>query len=240
MTSPARARWISLCTSAGEVGEAELTLDLPCAPEITQPEEDEELDLDSVEIIWSHTEGILDPDDLVEDEDPADACDDAEDVELVSFHVVVEYEYEDAGGEEILRVYAVDMEPEITQPEEDEELDLDSVEIIWSHTEGILDPDDLVEDEDPADACDDEEDVELVSFHVVVEYEFTVGEGEDEEEILRVYAVDMGPDATSLTVPEEFLAEGVEEGAEFKVEILAIEESGNRTITEVEFGVIDE
>ena len=112
------------------------------------------------------------------------------------------------------------------------------MEIIWSHTEGILDPDDLVEDEDPADACDDSgDDVEPVSFHVVVEYEYENAGG---EEILRVYAVDMEPGATSLTVPEEFLAEGVEEGAEFKVEILAIEESGNRTITEVEFDVVDE
>lgn len=41
----------------------------------------------------------------------------------------------------------------------------------------------------------------------------------------------LGPDATSLTVPAEFMAEGTE----YKAEVLAVASSGNKTITEHTF-----
>lgn len=44
---------------------------------------------------------------------------------------------------------------------------------------------------------------------------------------LRVYSVDVSPDATSITVPPGFL----EAGTEYELEILAIEKSDNQTIS---------
>jgi hypothetical protein len=46
-----------------------------------------------------------------------------------------------------------------------------------------------------------------------------------------VFSVDLPASTTSVTVPAEFL----EPGTQYKVEVLAIEASGNQTITEVEF-----
>lgn len=66
----------------------------------------------------------------------------------------------------------------------------------------------------------------IVGYQVIVERE---------EPSLRVFSVDLGPAATSVTVPSEFM----EAGGEYKYEVLAIEESGNRTISEAEFETAD-
>ena len=63
------------------------------------------------------------------------------------------------------------------------------------------------------------EDIEIVAYQVIVEAE----EGPD-----RKFSTTVPADVTMVTLPEEFLAEGTE----FKFEVLAIEESGNQTITE--------
>jgi Fibronectin type III domain len=63
--------------------------------------------------------------------------------------------------------------------------------------------------------------IDIVSYQVSVE----------REDPLRVVAVDLPSTATSITVPAEFL----EPGTEYKVEVLAIEASGNQTITERTF-----
>ena len=65
----------------------------------------------------------------------------------------------------------------------------------------------------------DEEDIEIESYQVIVEAE----EGPD-----RKFAVTIPADTTMVAIPEEVLVEGTE----FKFEVLAIEESGNQTITE--------
>ncbi len=58
---------------------------------------------------------------------------------------------------------------------------------------------------------------------------------ECEEPVFRVLDVLVGPTVDSLTVPPELL---LEEGAdECKWEVLAIERSGNQTISETEFGI---
>jgi len=121
--------------------------------------------------------------------------------------------------------------PVITNPSIEEELTLGAVEITWTHdASGVYDPD--------TDTCDTSGDgVELVAFQVIVALEYEDGDG---EEVLREIAVDLEPGATSFEVPDGFLEEGVEEEADFKVEVLAVEESGNRTISEVEFDVADE
>ncbi len=62
----------------------------------------------------------------------------------------------------------------------------------------------------------------IVGYQVIVERE---------EPSLRIFSADVGPDTTEVTVPPEFM----EPGTEYKYEVLAIEESGNKTISEAEF-----
>ena len=63
--------------------------------------------------------------------------------------------------------------------------------------------------------------VEIVGYHVVVE----------KEDPLQVIHIDLPASQTSVSIPPEFM----QAGTEYKCEVLAIEESGNQTITEVEF-----
>ncbi len=62
----------------------------------------------------------------------------------------------------------------------------------------------------------------IVGYQVIVERE---------EPSLLVFSADVEPGTTSVTVPPEFMMPGTE----YKYEVLAIEESGNRTISEAEF-----
>ena len=65
--------------------------------------------------------------------------------------------------------------------------------------------------------------VDIVGYQVVV----------TREEPLRVLSVDLPARARRLHVPAEFLQRGVE----YKAEVLAIERSGNQTLTEIAFRV---
>ncbi len=67
---------------------------------------------------------------------------------------------------------------------------------------------------------------EIISYEVIVE---------KDEGALRVFKADMGPGATTVTVPPEFL----EPGTAYKFEVLAKEASGNQTISEREFETAD-
>jgi hypothetical protein len=55
----------------------------------------------------------------------------------------------------------------------------------------------------------------------------------EREDPLRVFSADLPAAVTSVTVPREFL----EPGSGYKLEVQAIEASGNQTLTEVEFRV---
>ena len=68
--------------------------------------------------------------------------------------------------------------------------------------------------------------IEIVGYQVIVERE---------EPTLLVFSVDLPARARSVTVPREFL----EPGTEYKFEVLAIEASGNQTITESFFETRD-
>ena len=94
--------------------------------------------------------------------------------------------------------------------EDDEEVEVDSEEDLEIEWEILADPD--------------------APFSVIEFYEVVVEKDEDDER-LRVFSVHMLPDDTAVRVPEEFL----EEGKEYKVEIIAQETSGNRTAIEVSF-----
>lgn len=66
------------------------------------------------------------------------------------------------------------------------------------------------------------EGIEIVAYQVIVE---------TEQGPLRVLDVKLPATATELSVPPEFM----QTGGEYKVEVLAIEKSGNQTLTEVPF-----
>ena len=63
--------------------------------------------------------------------------------------------------------------------------------------------------------------IDVVGYRVIV----------TRERPLRVFSADLPASASSLTVPSEFL----EPGAEYKLEVQAIEASGNQTLTEITF-----
>jgi hypothetical protein len=65
--------------------------------------------------------------------------------------------------------------------------------------------------------------INIVGYRAIVE----------REDPLRVFSVDLPASVTSVTVPQEF----VESGTEYKLEVQAIEASGNQTLTEVSFSV---
>jgi hypothetical protein len=98
----------------------------------------------------------------------------------------------------------------------------------------LVSPPDGADDVDPGDTVIEWQPVadppgsSIVGYQVIVETEEEVAPG---EEIVRTFAVDLGPGATSVTVPAEFMTAG----AEYKYEVLAVEESGNKTISEAEF-----
>jgi hypothetical protein len=66
-------------------------------------------------------------------------------------------------------------------------------------------------------------DINIVGYRAIVE----------REDPLRVFSVDLPASVTSVTIPSEFL----ESGVDYKLEVQAIEASGNQTLTEIEFSV---
>jgi Fibronectin type III domain len=65
--------------------------------------------------------------------------------------------------------------------------------------------------------------VDITGYRAIVE----------REDPLRVFNADLPASATSVTIPREYL----EPGTDYKLEVQAIEASGNQTLTEVEFRV---
>ena len=79
-------------------------------------------------------------------------------------------------------------------------------------------------------------DVDLAGWEVVVEPDCDM-----EFEPERVFSVQLPPDQTEVTVPEEFLESYLDEDCEeFKFEVGAIEESGNQTFSEGGFEIDEE
>jgi hypothetical protein len=65
--------------------------------------------------------------------------------------------------------------------------------------------------------------INIVGYRAIVE----------REDPLRVFSVDLPASVTSVTIPQEY----VESATKYKLEVQAIEASGNQTLTEVEFSV---
>jgi hypothetical protein len=65
--------------------------------------------------------------------------------------------------------------------------------------------------------------INIVGYRAIVE----------REDPLRVFSVELPASVTSVTVPQEYL----QSGTKYKLEVQAIEASGNQTLTEVDFSV---
>ncbi len=106
--------------------------------------------------------------------------------------------------------------PEIILPAEDVEQNPDNVVIMW-------------------DSSAQPEGIEIVSQQVIVEIE------DESVDFLRVLDIQLSVGTTMFTVPPEFFdsIDGLSEEAEIKVEVLVKEASGNQTITEREFELMD-
>ena len=116
--------------------------------------------------------------------------------------------------------------PTIYSPQEDGELDPEEAVIEWCSVDGDVDP---------------------VRYQVIVEFaEIIEINGEEEEGRVFEFSVDIlaqectADEPLSVTVPEEFFESLEELDGEYKVEVLAVEESGNKIITEHEFELTDD
>ncbi len=112
--------------------------------------------------------------------------------------------------------------PVIVSPDEDETgIDPDSdLDIVWQPvtTTTAFNPPQLVCAIDGSTECT------IVAYQVIVTKDV-------DDERLRELSIDMPPGATTATVPQDFL----EPGVEYELEILAVEESDNQTISIVFF-----
>jgi hypothetical protein len=108
--------------------------------------------------------------------------------------------------------------PEVTSPGDGDELDPGMpVVIMWEPVTHKLDT------ASPTGECGDSTDIVIIAYEVIVELE----ESDPQQKIDII----LPADATQVTVPAEFIVPG----AEYSFEVLAIEESGNQTITEAFF-----
>jgi len=134
-----------------------------------------------------------------------------------------EYEFEtvtidglEQDGETML-THVIPAGPVITSPQEDAVVEPDDMVITWEPVTmtTALNPPKEVCSTNGADPC------KIVGYQVIV----------TKEDPLRVYSVHLPADATSVSVPPEFLDPGIE----YELEILAIEESDNQTISLIFF-----
>lgn len=102
--------------------------------------------------------------------------------------------------------------------------------ISWEEVTTVVDPNDTPNNEDEVSCVppgDLGQSLTIVGYEVIVETEV---DGKE-----KIFKVDVPADVFEVTVPPEFL----DLGDEFQYEVLAIEESGNQTITEDEFCLND-
>jgi len=96
---------------------------------------------------------------------------------------------------------------------------------VTSPAEGdVVDPTDLVITWDPVTQTVSGDAVEISGYEVIVTNEMVEDRHGFSQPILSAHVV---PSVTSLTIPSEFL----EPGTKYELEVIALEESGNQTIT---------
>lgn len=100
----------------------------------------------------------------------------------------------------------------------------DRVVIRWEPAPGVFNPDTGI--------CRTNQDVELASYEVIAEIK------NEAAGLVRHLNVELPADATEVPVPRTFIDQGLLlPGTEFVLEVIAIEDSGNKTITEGVFQV---
>jgi hypothetical protein len=114
---------------------------------------------------------------------------------------------------ETLFTHIIPAGPVITFPQEDDVVDPEDLVITWepvTQTTALNPP---------------QRSVTIVGYQVIV----------TREDPLRVYSADVSANTTSVSVPAEFL----DQGTEYEVEVLAIEESDNQTISLLFFETLE-
>jgi hypothetical protein len=107
----------------------------------------------------------------------------------------------------------------LTSPAADGRLPLDGLTVRWTAPAGTYDPD--------RQLCRGRDRVRIAGFQVVVEFV------KEERDFLREFSVILSPGARRVQVPPQFLREGARfPDTALRVEVLALERSGNKTITE--------
>jgi hypothetical protein len=107
--------------------------------------------------------------------------------------------------------------------------------VTWEEVTDQFDPEHPQGHDPPAEDLESE----IVAYIVVAEYTLTDGE----EEISRALTIDVAADVFEAVIPEDFLPadqEGDFELEEFKIEVGAVEESGNLTFTEIKICLEEE
>jgi hypothetical protein len=130
--------------------------------------------------------------------------------------------------------------PEVTSHEEGDTVQRGSdILVEWNAVTKEYDPD----ADDPLGVGPDDLDSEIVAYIVVAEYDLVLYPGDEdlEEEISRAVTIDVAGDVLMATIPADFLPDepAVPYELEFKIEVGAVEESGNTTFLEVPLEVVD-
>ena len=110
------------------------------------------------------------------------------------------------------------------------------ITVMWNAVTTEFDPD------DPQGAATDPLGSDIVAYIVVAEYDLVLDPGgDDEEEISRKVEIDVAGDVLMATIPADFLPDdpGVPHELEFKIEVAAVEDSGNQTFIEIPLDVED-
>jgi hypothetical protein len=112
----------------------------------------------------------------------------------------------------------------VVSPGEEEAVSPDEIVVSWQPAPGVFNPD--------TKKCNTSEDIELDGYQVIVLLE------NEDSDLQREFLVDLPPGVTRVPIPVGFAEEGARlKGTEFLLEVLAIEDSGNKTITARSFQV---
>ena len=143
---------------------------------------------------------------------------------------------------EFTHVIPCPFDPEAEEPgiEVNWDPDTPTLSVEWDEIETVVDTDEPIEEPPALPECTASEDLEIVSWEVVFELVIVLlGEGGDEEEQVFTETTTLPAGARMLTASPEFTqlavrAVNADVVDEFKIEVIAKEESGNSTITELE------
>ncbi len=127
--------------------------------------------------------------------------------------------------------------PDVTSHEEDDEVESGSdLLVTWDEVTTVFAPD------DPQGDATDPLEAEITGYIVVLEYTLVVDAGgPDEDEIAGSVTIEVSADTFSVVIPAEALPPVPgpdDELDEFKIEVGAVEESGNLTFTEVPLEIV--